>query len=128
MPSSSRWRNYVHSFCLDEVYLDLIPSPWRWKRYISPKRRCWPTTLRSVKFTRLLSVSTHALLLQTWEYQTRFLVLVVYNCEVYYQYRVIILSVAIVCQLDYRINVAHTIDCLHARWSNGGTWARMVVR
>ena len=128
MPSSSWWRNFVHSFCLGEVYLDLITSPWRWRQYISPIRRCWPTTLQSVKFTRLLSVNTHVLLLQAWEYQTRFLVLVVCKCEVYYQYRAIILSIASVCQLGYRINVAHTTDCLHARWNHGGMWARMVVR
>jgi len=54
--------------------------------------------------------------------------LVVYKCEVYYQYRVIILSVTSVCQLGYRINLAYTIDCLHARWRNGGMWARMFVR
>ena len=119
MPSSSWWRSYVHSIYLGKVYLDLIPSPWRWRQCASPIRRCRPTTLQSVKFTRLLSVNTYVLLLQAWEYQTRFLVLVVYKPEVYYQYRAIILSVASVCQLGYRINLAHTIKCLHARWTAG---------
>ena len=128
MPSSSWWRNCDHSVYLGEVYLDLIPSSWRWRQYISSIRRCWPTTLQSVKVARMLSANTHMLLLQAWEYQTHYLVLVVYKREVYYKYRVIILSVAIVCQLGYRINLAHTINCLRARWSNGWTWATMVVR